>query len=76
VKSEAVSYQQAPGSPIYQIREAFVRSTREPATSSGLKVADELIAVLATCDPEDARRLIKLVRDLLDTLEPEIERRV
>ena len=57
------------------MRKAFIRSTREPATGSGLKVADEMIAVLATIDREDARRLIKLLRDLLDTLEPEIERR-
>jgi len=69
-----VSYEQAPESPIHRIREDFVRSTREPATTSGLKVADEMIAVLATVDREDARRLIKLMRDLLDTVESGIER--
>ena len=40
----------------------------------GLKLADEIVAVLATIDREDARRLIKLVRDLLDTVERAIER--
>ena len=70
-----MSYDQAPAPPIQRIREEFIRTTREPATSSGLKVADEMIAVLATIDREDARRLIKVLRDLLDTLEPEIERR-
>jgi len=69
-----VSYEQGPESPIHRIREDFVRSTREPATTSGLKVADEMIAVLATVDREDARRLIKLMRDLLDTVESGIER--
>ena len=69
-----MSYEQAPESPIHRIREDFVRSTREPATTSGLKVADEMIAVLATVDREDARRLIKLMRDLLDTVESGIER--
>ena len=69
-----MSYDQAPAPPIQRIREEFIRTTREPATSSGLKVADEMIAVLATVDREDARRLIKLMRDLLDTVESGIER--
>ena len=69
-----MSYEQAPESPIHRIREDFVRSTREPAATSGVKGADEMIAVLATVDREDARRLIKLMRDLLDTVESGIER--
>jgi hypothetical protein len=41
--------------------------------SDGLKLADEIVATLTTIDSEDARRLIKLVRDLLDTVESAIE---
>jgi hypothetical protein len=71
-----VSYDQAPEPPIHRIREEFLRSTRDPAIASGgLKLADEIVATLSTSEPEDARRLIKLVRDLLDTLESAIERR-
>jgi hypothetical protein len=71
-----VSYEQAPEPPIHRIREEFRRSARDPATASdGLKLADEIAATLTTLDQEDARRLIRLVRDLLDTLEPAIERR-
>jgi hypothetical protein len=69
-----MSYEQAPGSPIHRIREEFLRSTREPATASdGLELADKMVALLATMDRDQARRLIKLVRDLLDTLEAKIE---
>jgi hypothetical protein len=69
-----VSYEQAPEPLIHRIREEFRRGARDPAMASdGLKLADELVATLSTSDPEDARRLIKLVRDLLDTLEPAIE---
>jgi hypothetical protein len=70
-----VSYEQAPEPPIHRIREEFRRSMRDPATASdGLKLADEIVAKVTTIDREDARRLIKLVRDLLDTVEPGIER--
>jgi hypothetical protein len=69
-----VTYEQAPESPIHRIREQFLRNTRDPTTASdGLKLADEMVAMLATMDREDARRLLKLLRDLLDTLESEIE---
>ena len=69
-----MSYDQAPEPPIHRIREEFRRSARDPATASdGLKLADEIAATLSTSDPEDARRLIRLVRDLLDTLESAIE---
>jgi len=65
-----MTYEQAPGSPIHRIREQFLHSTPDPATASaGLKVADEIVAMLATMDREDAHRLTKLLRDLLDTLE-------
>jgi hypothetical protein len=37
-------------------------------------MADELLTLIATVDREDARRLIKLLRDLLNTLEPKIGR--
>jgi hypothetical protein len=71
-----VTYEQAPEPPIHRIREEFLRSTDDPAiASSGLKLADEIVAVLATLDRQDARRLIKLVRDLLDTVEPGMMRR-
>ena len=70
-----MTYEQAPGPPIHRIREEFLRGVRDPASASdGLKLADELLATLATIDREDARRLIKLVRELLDTVEPAIER--
>ena len=70
-----MTYEQAPEPPIHRIREEFIRSVRDPATASdGLKLADELVATLASIDREDARRLVKLVRDLLDTVEPSIER--
>ena len=69
-----MTYEQAPEPPIHRIREEFLRGTPDPATASdGLKLADELVATLASIDREDARRLIKLVRDLLDTVEPAIE---
>jgi hypothetical protein len=69
-----VTYEQAPEPPIHRIREEFLRSTRDSAIASdGLKLADEIVAKLTTMDPEDARRLIKLVRDILDTLESKIE---
>ena len=68
-------YEQAPEPPIHRIREEFIRSVRDPATASdGLKLADEFVATLSTSDPEDARRLIELMRDLLDTLGSAIER--
>ncbi len=69
-----MTYEQAPEPPIHRIREEFLRSTPDPATASdGLKLADDIVATLTTIDREDARRLIKLVRDLLDTVEPAIE---
>ena len=71
-----MTYDQVPEPPIHRIREEFLRSTRDPAiTSGGLKLADEIVATLTTTDREDARRLIKLVRDILDTLEPAISSR-
>jgi hypothetical protein len=71
-----VSYEQAPEPPIHRIREEFRRSARDRAAASdGLKLADEIAGTISTSEPEDARRLIKLVRDLLDTLESAIERR-
>jgi hypothetical protein len=70
-----VGYDQAPEPPIHRIREEFRRSARDPAVASdGLKLADEIVVTLSTSDPEDAGQLIKLVRDLLDTLESAIER--
>ena len=75
MKSTAMSYEQAPEPPIHRIREEFRRSAPDPAIASdALKLADEIVATVSTSDPEDARRLIKLVRDLFDTLEPGIAR--
>jgi hypothetical protein len=74
-RAKPVTYEQTPESPIHRIREEFRRSARDAATASdGLKLADDIVAALTTIDREDARRLIKLVRDLLDTLESKIER--
>jgi hypothetical protein len=68
-----VAYEQAPGSPIHRIREEFRLSMPDPTTaSSGLEVADAMLALIATIDREDAHRVIKLMRDLLDTLEPKV----
>jgi hypothetical protein len=71
-----VTYEQVPEPPIHRIREEFLRGTRDPAIASDcLRIVDELVVVLVTLEREDARRLIKLVRDILDTLESKIERR-
>jgi hypothetical protein len=74
-KTKLVSYAQAGEPPIHPLREEFRQSARDPVIANdGLKLADELIATVTTLDPKDARRLIKLVRDLLDTVELGIER--
>jgi hypothetical protein len=73
-KRARVTYEQAPESPIHRIREEFRLSMPDPATaSSGLEVADAMLTLIATVDREDAHRVIKLMRDLLDTLEPKVE---
>jgi hypothetical protein len=69
-----VSYAQAGEPAVHRLREEFRQSARDPVIAKdGLKLADELIATVTTLDPKDARRLIKLVRDLLDTVELGIE---
>jgi hypothetical protein len=69
-----VTYEQAPGSSIHRIREEFRVTMPDPATaSSGLEVADAMLALIATIGRDDAHRVIKLMRDLLDTLEPKVE---
>ena len=58
---------------VHRIREEFARGSSNPATlKASIDVADKVIELIATLPPEDARRLIKLLRDLLDAVEPRI----
>lgn len=70
-----MTYEQRPESPFHRIRGDFRHSLSDSAkVDECLAVADEMLATLATLKREDAQRLIKLIRDLLDTVEPRIER--
>jgi len=74
-EARAVTYPQVPESPLHRLREEFRERMGDRANANAcLKVADEALALVATLEPEEARRFIKLMRDLLDTVEPKIER--